>query len=82
MYSKIENQSPVILGGFQIACFMFTSKSGSEMLPLKLKKTQKKDCQKAHISHDSSVKRIFRICWDFTPRKMGEKNIVLVMDIP
>ena len=82
MYSKIENQSPVILGGFQIACFMLTSKSGSEMLPLKLKKTQKKDCQKAHISHDSSVKRIFRICWDFTPKKMGEKNLVLVMDIP
>ena len=37
---------------------------------------------KAHISHDSSVKRILRICWDFMPKKMGEKNLVLVMDIP
>ena len=52
--------------------------------PLAKKNTKKKlsKMSKAHISHDSSVKRIFRICWDFTPKKMGEKNHVLVMGIP
>lgn len=52
--------------------------------PLAKKNTKKRlsKMSKAHISHDSSVKRIFRICWDFTPKKMGEKNLVLVMDIP
>lgn len=43
--------------------------------PLAKKNTKKRlsKMSKAHISHDSSVKRIFHICWDFTPKKMGEK---------